>query len=117
MLKLGVSCLSLLCHKALTVSFLSAADADSEKETRKRCAKKAFEINFDEDIDFKAHFRKTKVCAGFLPLPAFSFAGSVCLGTVICKQLASCSCETGSVNPTLPMFLGAGSSDSMSHYK
>ncbi|XP_075300719.1 condensin complex subunit 2 isoform X1 [Opisthocomus hoazin] len=36
------------------------SDADSEKETRKRCAKKAFEINFDEDIDFKAHFRKTK---------------------------------------------------------
>ncbi|NXS47364.1 CND2 protein, partial [Balaeniceps rex] len=34
--------------------------ADSEKETKKRCAKKAFEINFDEDIDFEAHFRKTK---------------------------------------------------------
>ncbi|XP_035754782.1 condensin complex subunit 2 isoform X3 [Egretta garzetta] len=34
--------------------------ADSERETKKRNAKKAFEINFDEDIDFKAYFRKTK---------------------------------------------------------
>ncbi|NXQ94789.1 CND2 protein, partial [Sagittarius serpentarius] len=36
------------------------ADADSGKETKKRSAKKAFEINFDEDIDFEAYFRKTK---------------------------------------------------------
>ncbi|NXU26451.1 CND2 protein, partial [Thalassarche chlororhynchos] len=36
------------------------SDADSEKETKKRSAKKAFEINFDEDIDFEAYFRKTK---------------------------------------------------------
>ncbi|NXT35519.1 CND2 protein, partial [Pelecanoides urinatrix] len=36
------------------------SDADSEKEARKRSAKKAFEINFDEDIDFDAYFRKTK---------------------------------------------------------
>ncbi|XP_065507823.1 condensin complex subunit 2 [Caloenas nicobarica] len=35
-------------------------DADSEKETKKRNAKTAFEINFDEDIDFDAHFRKTR---------------------------------------------------------
>ncbi|XP_014800951.1 PREDICTED: condensin complex subunit 2 [Calidris pugnax] len=35
-------------------------DADSEKETKKRNIKKAFEVNFDEDIDFEAHFRKTK---------------------------------------------------------
>ncbi|XP_061204244.1 condensin complex subunit 2 isoform X2 [Neopsephotus bourkii] len=34
--------------------------AESEKETRKRNARKAFEIDFDEDIDFEAHFRKTK---------------------------------------------------------
>lgn len=68
MLKLGVSLLSLLCDKALTVSLLSAADADSEKETKKRSAKKAFEINFDEDIDFEAYFRKTKVRAEVLPL-------------------------------------------------
>ncbi|XP_065515150.1 condensin complex subunit 2 isoform X2 [Lathamus discolor] len=34
--------------------------AEFEKETRKRNAKKAFEIDFDEDIDFEAHFRKTK---------------------------------------------------------
>uniref|UniRef100_A0A8D0ETE1 Condensin complex subunit 2 n=1 Tax=Strix occidentalis caurina TaxID=311401 RepID=A0A8D0ETE1_STROC len=54
------SLLSLLCHKALTVSFLSAADDNSEKETKKRNAKKAFEINFDEDIDFDTYFRKTK---------------------------------------------------------
>uniref|UniRef100_A0A8C0FFB5 Condensin complex subunit 2 n=1 Tax=Bubo bubo TaxID=30461 RepID=A0A8C0FFB5_BUBBB len=60
MLKLGVSLLSLLCHKALTVSFLSAADDNSGKETKKRNAKKAFEINFDEDIDFDTYFRKTK---------------------------------------------------------
>ncbi|NXS65004.1 CND2 protein, partial [Pandion haliaetus] len=36
------------------------ADADSEKETKKRSVKKAFEMNFDEDIDFEAYFRKTK---------------------------------------------------------
>ncbi|XP_059687469.1 condensin complex subunit 2 isoform X3 [Gavia stellata] len=36
------------------------ADADSEKETKKRSAKKAFELNFDEDIDFEAYFRKAK---------------------------------------------------------
>lgn len=71
MLKLGVSFLSLLCHKALTVSFLSAADANSEKETKKRSIKKAFELNFDEDIDFEAYFRKTKVRAEFLPLSTF----------------------------------------------
>ncbi|NXG78192.1 CND2 protein, partial [Baryphthengus martii] len=41
------------------VSFL-AAGADAEKETKKKNAKKAFEMNFDEDIDFEAHFRKTK---------------------------------------------------------
>ncbi|NXI97325.1 CND2 protein, partial [Psophia crepitans] len=35
-------------------------NSDSERETKKRSAKKAFEINFDEDIDFEAHFRKTK---------------------------------------------------------
>ncbi|KFV45183.1 Condensin complex subunit 2, partial [Gavia stellata] len=35
-------------------------DADSEKETKKRSAKKAFELNFDEDIDFEAYFRKAK---------------------------------------------------------
>ncbi|KFZ53876.1 Condensin complex subunit 2, partial [Podiceps cristatus] len=34
--------------------------ADSEKETKKRSAKKAFEINFDEDVDFEVYFRKTK---------------------------------------------------------
>ncbi|XP_068777015.1 condensin complex subunit 2 isoform X2 [Struthio camelus] len=33
--------------------------AVSEKETKKN-AKKAFEINFDEDIDFEVYFRKTK---------------------------------------------------------
>lgn len=117
MLKLGASLLSLLCHKALTVSFLSAAGADAEKEAKKRSAKKAFEINFDEDIDFEAYFRKTKVCAEVLPLSALSFAISVCLGTVIWKWFISWSCETGSVNPTSRMFLGAGSSDSRSHYK
>ncbi|KAM6395517.1 condensin complex subunit 2 [Rhynochetos jubatus] len=36
-------------------------EAGSEKERKKRSAKKTFEINFDEDIDFKAHFCKTKV--------------------------------------------------------
>ncbi|XP_068277721.1 condensin complex subunit 2 [Nyctibius grandis] len=36
------------------------SDAEPEKETKKRSAKKAFEINFDEDVDFEAYFRKTK---------------------------------------------------------
>ncbi|NXX80817.1 CND2 protein, partial [Urocolius indicus] len=36
------------------------ASVDSERETKKRNPKKAFEINFDEDIDFEACFRKTK---------------------------------------------------------
>ncbi|XP_074784597.1 condensin complex subunit 2 isoform X1 [Athene noctua] len=36
------------------------SDGSSEKETKKRNAKKAFEINFDEDIDFDTYFRKTK---------------------------------------------------------
>ncbi|NXL68717.1 CND2 protein, partial [Chordeiles acutipennis] len=36
------------------------SDADSEKEPKKRNAKKAFEINFDEDVDFETYFRKTK---------------------------------------------------------
>ncbi|XP_074930630.1 condensin complex subunit 2 isoform X1 [Phalacrocorax aristotelis] len=35
--------------------------ADSEKETKKkRSSKKAFEINFDENINFETYFRKTK---------------------------------------------------------
>ncbi|XP_009463267.1 PREDICTED: condensin complex subunit 2, partial [Nipponia nippon] len=34
--------------------------ADSEKEAKKRSVKKAFEINFDEDIDFEVYFHKTK---------------------------------------------------------
>ncbi|XP_053905718.1 condensin complex subunit 2 isoform X3 [Cuculus canorus] len=34
--------------------------AQSEKETKKGNAKKAFEINFDEDIEFQVYFRKTK---------------------------------------------------------
>ncbi|KAM6234943.1 condensin complex subunit 2 isoform 2-T2 [Porphyrio hochstetteri] len=34
--------------------------ADSEKETKKKSAKTAFEIDFDENIDFDAYFRKTK---------------------------------------------------------
>lgn len=87
--QVGSELVVLTCHQALTVSFFSAADADSERETKKRNAKVAFEINFEEDIDFDAHFRKTKVCAGSPPLPALSFAGSVRLGTVagnwVCK--------------------------------
>ncbi|NWI24375.1 CND2 protein, partial [Sula dactylatra] len=36
-------------------------DADSEKETKKKwSSKKAFEMNFDENIDFEAYFCKTK---------------------------------------------------------
>ncbi|NXE57407.1 CND2 protein, partial [Casuarius casuarius] len=35
-------------------------DAVSEKETKKKNAKKVFEIDFDEDIDFEVYFRKTK---------------------------------------------------------
>lgn len=72
--QVGSELVVLTCHQALTVSFLPAADADSEKETKKRSAKTAFEINFDEDIDFDAHFRRTKVHVEFLLLPALSFA-------------------------------------------
>ncbi|NP_001244261.1 condensin complex subunit 2 [Gallus gallus] len=36
------------------------SSADSEKENKKKKAKKAFEVNFDEDVDFEAYFRKTK---------------------------------------------------------
>ncbi|NXA56703.1 CND2 protein, partial [Nothocercus julius] len=39
------------------------SDAVSEKESRRRNAKKVFEINFDEDIDFEMHFHKTKTTA------------------------------------------------------
>ncbi|NXP51111.1 CND2 protein, partial [Heliornis fulica] len=34
--------------------------ADSGKEAKRECAKKAFEIDFDEEIDFSAYFCKTK---------------------------------------------------------
>ncbi|NXG55452.1 CND2 protein, partial [Hemiprocne comata] len=36
------------------------SDTNSEKETKKRSAKKVFEINFDEEINFKTYFCKTK---------------------------------------------------------
>ncbi|XP_010002221.1 PREDICTED: condensin complex subunit 2 [Chaetura pelagica] len=36
------------------------SDTNSEKETKKRNAKKVFEINFDEEINFTTYFRKTK---------------------------------------------------------
>uniref|UniRef100_A0A8B9CCJ1 Condensin complex subunit 2 n=1 Tax=Anser brachyrhynchus TaxID=132585 RepID=A0A8B9CCJ1_9AVES len=32
----------------------------SEQQNKKKNAKKVFEVNFDEDIDFKTYFRKTK---------------------------------------------------------
>ncbi|XP_072213075.1 condensin complex subunit 2 [Excalfactoria chinensis] len=35
------------------------SSVNSEKENKKK-AKKAFEVNFDEDIDFETYFRKTK---------------------------------------------------------
>ncbi|OXB54079.1 hypothetical protein ASZ78_005591 [Callipepla squamata] len=34
--------------------------SNAEKENKKRNAKKAFEVNFDEDVDFEMYFRKTK---------------------------------------------------------
>ncbi|OXB74794.1 UNVERIFIED_CONTAM: hypothetical protein H355_000054 [Colinus virginianus] len=34
--------------------------SNAEKENKKRSAKKAFEVNFDEDVDFEMYFRKTK---------------------------------------------------------
>ncbi|XP_065601206.1 condensin complex subunit 2 isoform X3 [Cyrtonyx montezumae] len=34
--------------------------SSTEKENKKRNAKKAFEVNFDEDVDFEMYFRKTK---------------------------------------------------------
>ncbi|NXH20438.1 CND2 protein, partial [Bucco capensis] len=36
------------------------ADADSVRESKKKKVKEPFEINFDEEVDFEAHFRKTK---------------------------------------------------------
>ncbi|KAM8794577.1 condensin complex subunit 2 [Eudromia elegans] len=36
------------------------SDAVSERESRRRNTKKVFEIDFDEDVDFEMHFRKTK---------------------------------------------------------
>ncbi|NXM03494.1 CND2 protein, partial [Tyrannus savana] len=36
------------------------ANANSEKETRKRNVKEVFELNFDENVDFEAYFHKTK---------------------------------------------------------
>ncbi|XP_021230714.1 condensin complex subunit 2 isoform X2 [Numida meleagris] len=36
------------------------SSADCEKEKKKKNAKKAFEVNFDEDVDFETYFRKTK---------------------------------------------------------
>ncbi|NXU49564.1 CND2 protein, partial [Turnix velox] len=37
-------------------------EANSNGENKKRKPKKAFQIDFDEDVDFAAHFRKTKAC-------------------------------------------------------
>ncbi|NXK97509.1 CND2 protein, partial [Formicarius rufipectus] len=36
------------------------SDADSEKEPKRKNAKKVFELNFDEDIDFETYFHQTK---------------------------------------------------------
>jgi hypothetical protein len=48
--------------------FISAEDATSQSENKKKSAKKDFEINFDDDIDFDVYFQKTKVCFGFISL-------------------------------------------------
>ncbi|NXF82459.1 CND2 protein, partial [Sclerurus mexicanus] len=36
------------------------SDTNSEKEPKKRNMRKAFELNFDEDVDFEAYFHQTK---------------------------------------------------------
>ncbi|NXL84429.1 CND2 protein, partial [Alectura lathami] len=36
------------------------SSTNSEKESKRKIAKKAFEVNFDEDVDFETYFRKTK---------------------------------------------------------
>ncbi|XP_039943690.1 condensin complex subunit 2 isoform X1 [Hirundo rustica] len=36
------------------------APSGSEKESRRRIPRKVFELDFQEDVDFQAHFRKTK---------------------------------------------------------
>ncbi|NXG11588.1 CND2 protein, partial [Sakesphorus luctuosus] len=36
------------------------ADTNSEKEPKRRTVRKVFELNFDEDVDFEAHFHQTK---------------------------------------------------------
>lgn len=55
----------------LTRDFVSAGDTASQSEHRKKSSKD-FKIDFDDDIDFDVHFRKTKVCARFIILCAFT---------------------------------------------
>ncbi|NXB24948.1 CND2 protein, partial [Rhagologus leucostigma] len=38
----------------------SPADTGSERESRRRNPRKVFELDFEEDVDFEPHFRKTK---------------------------------------------------------
>lgn len=104
--------LSLSSLSQTTVSFLSAAGSISEQQNKKRMAKKGFEINFDEDIDFETYFRKTKVCTEFLPLCcvfshicvlALSSASGLShspLKLALCTQYCACSLERGLLIPT-----------------
>lgn len=109
MLKMGLSLSSL---SQITVSFLSAAGVVSEQQNKKKNAKKVFEVNFDEDIDFKTYFRKTKVCTEFLPLS--SIFGHICVLALssasglsyspvklaLYTQYHACSLERGLLTPT-----------------
>lgn len=49
-------------HSPPCLFFIVEAGAD--KEIRKKSAKKVFEINFDEDVNFEPYFRETRVCTG-----------------------------------------------------
>lgn len=55
----------------LTSDLISAGDTVSQSEHRKKSSKD-FKIDFDDDIDFDVHLKKTKVCARFTILCAFT---------------------------------------------
>lgn len=56
---------------------ISAEDATSKTENRKKSTKKEFEINFDDDIDFDVYFGKAKVCTAFCTFLNYSLHSSL----------------------------------------
>lgn len=93
--KMGLSLSSL---SQTNVSFLSAAGSISEQQNKKKMAKKGFEVNFDENIDFETYFRKTKVCTEFLPL--CSLFSHICVLALSSARYRACSLGRGLLIPT-----------------